>query len=138
MRTIRKIIIHCSATPPGMDIGVKEIRGWHVTSNGWDDVGYHYVIRRDGVVETGRPLDRAGAHTAGHNTDSVGVCLVGGVEADRKTPEANYTAAQWSTLETLVRKLLIRFPSASVHGHREFARKACPSFDVREWAEGVL
>jgi len=138
MREIKKIIIHCAATRPGMDVGVREIRDWHVKGNGWADIGYHYVIRRNGALEAGRPLELAGAHTAGHNADSIGVCLVGGVAEDGKTAENNFTAAQWNRLQSLVHVLRRRFHNAAVHGHNEFCGRACPSFDVRAWLEGVV
>lgn len=137
MRDINKIIIHCAATRPSMDIGAKEIRQWHVRDNHWADIGYHGVIRRDGTFESGRSLDTPGAHTSGHNKNSIGICLVGGVAEDGKTPENNFTPAQWETLERTVRELLKKFPNATVHGHNEFAQKACPSFDVRKWWAGV-
>ena len=133
MRAIRKIIIHCSATRPAMDIGVKEIRLWHVKDNGWSDIGYHGVIRRDGTLESGRPMDQIGAHTAGHNSDSIGICLVGGLADDGKTPERNFTGPQWSTLKRVVVDLVKKHPGATVHGHNEFAAKACPCFDVPDW-----
>ncbi len=82
MREINEIIVHCSATPESMDIGVKEIRDWHVNDNKWDDIGYHFVIRRDGTIECGRSIDKAGAHCKGHNAHSIGMCLVGGEDAD--------------------------------------------------------
>ena len=133
MRRINKIIIHCSATPPAMDVGVAVIREWHVLGNGWSDIGYHYVIRRDGSLETGRPLEQPGAHTAGHNRDSIGICLAGGVGKDKKTPENNFTQAQWKALERLVRRLAGQYPEAGVYGPRDFAAKACPSFDAKAW-----
>ena len=78
MRKIRKIIIHCSATKEGHDIDAAEIKKWHVEGNGWSDIGYHYVIKLDGTVEEGRPLERSGAHTLNHNFDSIGICYIGG------------------------------------------------------------
>lgn len=141
-RHINKIIIHCAATKPAMDVGVEEIRQWHTRSkpqgNGWTDVGYHFVIRRNGVVETGRPLEQSGAHTSGHNSNSIGICLVGGLAADGKTPENNFTEAQWAALEELVRGFHARYPSAAIHGHNEFAAKACPSFNVKTWWAGIV
>ena len=137
MRNITEIIIHCAATKPSMDVGVKEIRDWHVNGNGWADIGYHYVIRRDGTLELGRPISKAGAHTTGHNTNSIGICLVGGVKEDGKTPESNFTDAQWATLETVVKEQAERYPNATIHGHNEFAAKACPSFDVQKWWTSV-
>lgn len=137
MREIKKIIVHCSATRPSMDVGAREIRDWHTKNNGWSDIGYHGVIRRDGTFEPGRSFDTPGAHTSGQNKNSVGICLVGGVGGDNKTPENNFTPAQFETLERTVRELLQKFPEATVHGHNEFAAKACPSFNVREWWESV-
>lgn len=132
MRAINKIILHCSATPPKMDIGANEIRGWHVDDNGWSDIGYHYVIRRNGEIETGRPLDIAGSHTYRHNANSIGICLIGGIN-DKGKSENNFTQAQMATVERLVRILKADYPKATVYGHREFAPKDCPSFDVQEW-----
>lgn len=126
------IIIHCAATSPSMDIGAREIERWH-RQRGFLTIGYHYVIRRDGTIETGRPVDTVGAHVSGMNSVSVGVCLVGGVkEKDKTTPEANYTDAQYSTLKKLVGELKQKYPNAKVRGHRDFAAKACPCFEVRE------
>lgn len=134
MRKIDKIILHCSATRPNMDVGVKEIRDWHVRGNKWSDIGYHFVIRRNGKTETGRSLDKVGAHVAGHNTGSIGICLVGGVsQADYTKAENNFTKAQWAELKRMLRMLKARFPKATIHGHNEFAAKACPSFDVQKW-----
>jgi N-acetyl-anhydromuramyl-L-alanine amidase AmpD len=132
MRKIDKIIIHCAATKPSMDIGVKEIREWHL-KRGWRDVGYHYIIRRNGTIEEGRKKDRMGAHTEGQNANSLGVCMVGGIN-DKGQPADNFTKAQWASLDRLMRILKADFPWVTIHGHREFnAGKACPSFDVQQW-----
>lgn len=130
-RPIDKLIIHCAATKPGMDIGVKEIRKWHL-DRGFNDIGYHYVIRRDGTVETGRSVDLVGAHVAGHNTGSHGICLVGGIDDDMN-PKANFTEDQWDQLKRVVKAFKAEYPRATIHGHNEFAAKSCPSFDVQEW-----
>lgn len=138
MRPIDDIIIHCAATYPTMDIGAKEIRKWHVEGNGWNDIGYHYVIRRNGTIEKGRVLDRPGAHCKGHNAKSIGICLVGGLEklVDGKTiSKANYTQEQWNSLKDLVLELKSKFPFAQIHGHQDYANKACPCFNVQEWWE---
>lgn len=133
MRRIDKIIIHCSATPEGRDYTVGTIRSWHVQGNGWKDIGYHYVIYLDGSVHGGRPLEQAGAHTAGHNAHSIGICYIGGVAADGKTPKDTRTLQQREALARLVGTLREQFPGATVHGHNEFAAKACPSFNVKKW-----
>jgi len=129
------IVIHCSATRPTQDIGAKEIRKWH-KDKGWIDIGYHFVIRRNGVVEKGRPVDDIGAHVAGYNSNSVGVCLVGGIGENSFAPENNFTKAQWSALKALVADLVKRYPNAKVQGHRDFPKvaKACPCFDAKPWA----
>ena len=133
MRKINEIILHCSATPASMDIGAKEIRDWHVNGNHWRDIGYHWVIRRDGTVEKGRPEWQSGAHCLNHNANSIGVCLVGGTKKDVRIPEDNFTEAQFASLAKLVRELLIRYPGAAIHGHCEYAAKACPVFSVKEF-----
>jgi hypothetical protein len=130
-RYTNKIIIHCAATPPGLDIGAATIRRWHL-AKGWADIGYHYVIRRNGVVEGGRPVHTVGAHTRGQNSASVGICMVGGVDNNQKA-EDNFTEAQWRSLHKLVDELKDTYSGATIHGHNEFAAKACPSFDVKVW-----
>ena len=129
MRKISKIIVHCSATPAGRDVSVAEIDRWH-RARGFNEIGYHYVIGLDGQVHRGRAVEKVGAHCSGHNAESIGVCYIGGVMADGRTPADTRTAAQRVALRQLVDMLSRRFPGATVHGHREFAAKACPSFDV--------
>jgi N-acetylmuramoyl-L-alanine amidase len=133
MRPWDYIAIHCSATPPDMDIGVDEIREWHI-DRGWSDVGYHYVIRRDGTIEKGRDEDVIGAHVKGFNGVSLGICMVGGV-SERNKPDANYTASQWRSLKVLVDDLKVKYPEAKVQGHRDYpdVSKSCPCFDVIAW-----
>jgi len=125
------ICVHCSASPAKMDIGIKEITEWH-RERGFFTIGYHYVIRRDGTRERGRPLNEIGAHVVGHNHHSVGVCLVGGVSGDGTlTPEDNFTSEQWTTLYLTLKELHEAYPKAVIVGHRDLdAGKACPSFDV--------
>jgi N-acetylmuramoyl-L-alanine amidase len=136
MRRITKIIIHCSASKAAQDLGAAEIRRVHLTENGWTDIGYHKVIRRDGSLESGRPLEEPGAHCKNQNNTSIGICLVGGLDQAGK-PENNFTPAQWATLTRLVSDLAAAFPAATIHGHNEFAAKACPCFNVRAWWEKV-
>lgn len=136
-RSIKFIVIHASATRPAMgDIGAREIDAWH-RARGWSGIGYHYVIRRSGELEEGRDIDRIGSHVAGHNTGSLGICLVGGVHNDTLKPENNYTAAQWATLKRLLTTLSQFYPNAKVRGHRDFPKvaKACPCFDAIPWAK---
>lgn len=134
MRTINEIIVHCSATPEGKDYTVKQIDQWH-RQRGFDCIGYHYVVYRDGTVHKGRDEQRIGAHCKGHNANSIGVCYIGGCATDGKTPKDTRTAAQKAALVKLLRELRQRYPKAIIHGHRDFAAKACPSFDAtKEYA----
>jgi len=137
MRDIDEIIIHCSATYPEMNIGVKEIRQWHL-AKGWDDIGYHYVITREGVVQNGRDESVKGAHAKGHNANSIGVCLVGGLAKEGNQP-CNFTRKQWDMLEWLVFTVLkSRYPAADIIGHNDISEKTCPTFDVKAWAKEHL
>lgn len=128
-RAINKIIIHCSATPEGRDVKTETIRAWHL-KRGWSDIGYHYVIELDGSICEGRPLERTGAHCKGHNTGSIGICYVGGVDEEMH-PKDTRTDEQKSALHSLLFDLTDNFPKATVHGHNEFSSKACPSFNVQ-------
>lgn len=126
-----KIIIHCSATKPTMDIGASDIDRWH-RERGWLKIGYHYVIKRDGQLEEGRDIEDVGAHAKGHNASSVGICMVGGVDENMK-PEDNFTDEQWITLETTVDMLEEKYSGVEVIGHNDVSSKACPSFNVGDW-----
>lgn len=131
MRKINKIIVHCSATPEGRDVKTETIRDWHVNGNHWKDIGYHYVIELDGSIHKGRDEKVIGAHCAGHNENSIGVCYIGGVAKDGKTPKDTRTDAQKLSLVKLLKELKLKYPGASIHGHREFSAKACPSFNAK-------
>lgn len=134
---VRFIVVHCSATGPRVDVGLKEVDQWH-RLRGFTRVGYHYIIRRDGSLEPGRSLRERGAHVEGHNHESVGVCLIGGTDGTKlNRPQANFTPHQLLTLRTLLGSLVAVFPGAGVVGHRDMpgVAKACPSFDVPRWWE---
>lgn len=128
-----QIFVHCSATKATMDVGVREIRQWH-KEQGWLDVGYHFVIRRDGTVEAARDQDAVGSHVKGYNSTSVGVCLVGGIDA-KGNPEANFTPAQMQSLRSLLVELKVQYSGAVLMAHHDVAPKACPSFDLKRWWE---
>ncbi len=130
MRDINLIVVHCSATPEGKDYSLETIRDWHVRGRGWSDIGYHYVIYRDGGVWTGRPVERQGAHVKGHNRNSIGICYVGGMTADMSEPKDTRTHCQKESLEDLLLELKLQHPNAVIKGHRDFSPKACPSFDA--------
>lgn len=126
MRAINKIIIHCADTKPSMDVGVNEIRSWHL-QRGWSDIGYHYVIRKDGTIEVGRPIERIGSHCKGQNTGSIGVCYVGGFGGvDDRTKE------QLESMKTLINSLRHDFGKLEVRGHNEYSEKSCPNFNAYE------
>ena len=128
MRTINSIIIHCTATKPLAHINVNDVRRWH-QQRGFNDIGYHYLVLVDGTVETGRPLSAIGAHCKGHNAHSIGICYVGGLN-DKGKPADTRTPAQREAMRSLLISLKHRFPDATIHGHRDFAAKACPCFDA--------
>ena len=129
MRKINEIIVHCAATPEGKNFKAADIDRWH-RERKMKCIGYHYVVDLDGTVEPGRPESEIGAHCLGHNQYSIGVCYVGGLAADGKTPKDTRTSAQKEALLALLKKLRAKYPNASIHGHRDFAAKACPSFDA--------
>ncbi len=130
MRHIKRIIIHCSDTPEGRDDTADDIDRWH-RAKGYNGIGYHYVVRLDGTIETGRPLKRPGAHCKGYNKSSIGICYIGGRSSDMKRYIDTRTAKQRAALRTLLTDLRRRFPQAAILGHRDLARKACPSFDAK-------
>lgn len=133
-RKINEIIIHCTATPEGKDVTVEAIRNYHMKQRGWSDIGYHYVIYRDGSVHNGRDVDKAGAHTTNHNQHSIGIAYVGGCKDNTNPPQPKDTRTpeQKQAIRTLVNKLKMLYPGATVHGHNEYANKACPCYDVRK------
>jgi N-acetylmuramoyl-L-alanine amidase len=133
MADIKYITVHCSATQPKTYVDVKVIERMH-RERGFLKVGYHFVIKRDGTVETGRSVEETGAHVEGHNKGNLGICLAGGVDAALK-PEANYTDEQYVALAQLLIKLKKDYPDAEILGHRDWpnVKKACPCFDVRQW-----
>lgn len=146
MRQIDELIIHCSATPPDWRAEqsparqVAEIRRWHVEGNGWSDIGYHWLIARDGTIVPGRPVERTGAHVRGHNARTIGICLLGGHRAaatDRF--EDHFTPAQDRALRDLIRSLRTEYPSIeTISGHNQYSAKGCPGFSVPEWYAGAV
>ena len=140
------LVVHCADTFASMDIGVEEITSWH-KARGWVTIGYAHVIRRNGVVELGRDLDgdgdvadEIGAHALGFNTQSIGICLVGG-RGRNSSAQCNFTTKQMRSLEGLVLYYERRFPGIKTVGHCDLAgvTKACPTFDVELWyKESVL
>jgi N-acetylmuramoyl-L-alanine amidase len=137
MRKLTRIILHCTATPDGRHVDVDTIRSWH-RKRGWSDIGYHYVIYLDGSVHAGRDVAKAGAHVVGHNADTIGVVYVGGTDAGGKAKDT-MNAAQETAFVNLVKHLRDQYGPLTLHGHNEYAAKACPSFNVKhkfEWLVG--
>lgn len=134
---IEYIVVHAADTKPSMDIGVEEIRKWHVEERKWSDIGYHFVIRRDGSIEAGRPLDIPGAHVRGFNSVSWGICMAGGM-TEHGTSDCNFTKRQYFSLDILITELLDKAPQAKAQGHRDFKGvvKTCPNFNIREFYYG--
>ena len=141
MRELNEIIVHCTATRPDWwaskptKAKVNEVRRWHVEDRGWRDIGYHYLIDRDGTVAKGRPLEQTGAHTKGKNTGTVGIALFGGFggAADDLFYD-HFTIEQEVALRQLIGKLQEDYPSITkISGHSQFAAKACPTFQVDSW-----
>ena len=130
-RTIKELIVHCSATPEGKDYSVDTIRKWHL-QRGFSDIGYHYIIYRDGSIHIGRDESVIGAHCKGHNSNSIGVCYIGGVATDGKTPKDTRTLQQKESLLSLLKTLKVKYPNAKIYPHYKFAAKACPSFNAEE------
>lgn len=145
MREIHEAVVHCAATRANWWSGkrtsekVREIKRWHVQDRGWRDIGYHYLIDRDGTVAYGRPLGETGAHVMGRNTGTIGICLFGG-HGSSETDQfhENFTPAQEKALLELLDKLQARFGKLRVSGHNQYAAKACPGFNVPEWYENAL
>ena len=143
-RKITEIIIHCSATPDGKDYTVDDIRRWH-KQRGYSDVGYHYIVYRNGILAQGRDVNIIGAHASGHNAHSIGICYIGGMSADNTRPEDTRTLRQKGRLLSLLVDLRKLYPNARIIGHRDLSEdkngdgiiepsewmKACPSFDAK-------
>ena len=139
-RHIDRIIIHCSYTRPSQDIGAEEITKWH-KDRGFDTIGYHYVITRDGLVELGRDVETAGAHARGYNRWSIGICLVGGMNEDNPRPEDNFEDIQRHSMVDLVAEIFSSIGRVvEVVGHRDLpgVKKDCPCFDVSPYKSEMV
>jgi len=129
-RMVKELIWHCTATPEHREISAATIRSWHVDGRGWSDIGYHYIVHLDGSIEAGRPLNRVGAHAAGHNRYSIGAVYVGGMDSNMINPKDTRTAAQKASMLALTEELCRRYNLNIISGHNQYAPKACPSFSV--------
>lgn len=135
-KSTTEIILHCAATREGKNFTVQQIHQMHL-KNGWSGIGYNYYIDLDGVIWRGRPEDCTGAHTTNHNSKSIGICYCGGVAADGKTAKDTRNEKQKAAMLELLRYLHKKYPQATIHGHNEFAAKACPSFKVSEYLKTI-
>jgi hypothetical protein len=142
MRQINEIFIHCSATQPkwmaanSCQQKVEEIRRWH-TDKGWSNIGYHFIVDRQGDVCVGRPVELVGAHVKGHNKNSIGICLIGGFGSDANDKfEDHFTDLQRKALNNLIKDLTDIHSNAKIRGHNEVSSKACPGFQVKEYLDG--
>lgn len=130
MRKINLIVVHCTATPAGRNVSAADVDRWH-RQRGFRSIGYHFLVRLDGYIEAGRPLDEIGAHALGHNADSIGVAYAGGLDSAGR-PADTRTPAQKQALQKLLQSLRKQFPNARIVGHNTLAAKACPCFNAEE------
>lgn len=137
-RDITHIVIHCSATVRGRHYEARDIHRWH-KDRGWSGIGYHYVVQAGGEIEIGRNVDYDGAHVKGHNTNTIGICLIGGLDEDREPIENGFTKDQYLVLDDMLRKLMCMYPTAKIMGHRDFpgVKKACPCMEVSKFIKGM-
>ena len=127
---VKKLVIHCSDTPNTENLTALDIHKMHL-SFGWDGIGYHKVIQRNGKIENGRPEFWIGAHTYGINEISLGICLIG---------RNKFTVKQYSSLKDVLKKWVKDYPQAEILGHSDaiFTKKTCPNFDVKKWCRENL
>ena len=135
-RAINEIIVHCTASYEGNAMTVEQIRRMHIRERGWSDIGYHYVVYLDGSIHNGRDVNISGAHCSGHNSYSIGVVYVGGLAKNGKAKDTR-TPAQKAGLLKLLKELKRMYPKATIHGHREYAKKDCPCFDAKTEYAGL-
>lgn len=128
MRTITLIVVHCSAVRPGQRSSAADIDLWH-KQRGWKGIGYHYVVRRNGTIELGRPIEEIGAHCYPHNRHSIGICYEGGLDANG-VPDDTRSLEQKRAMRQLLEELHGRFPKALIVGHRDLCPgRDCPCYD---------
>lgn len=132
-KSTKYLVVHCAATQNKEDYSWKTIDQMH-RQRGWIMIGYHFVIKKDGTIQKGRDIDVLGAHVEGHNDESLGICLIGGIDREGHSVN-NFTKEQMASLKLLIDWLLSKYPEAKVCGHRDFegVNKDCPCFDVKTW-----
>lgn len=124
-KKIKYLIVHCSDT--SNNLSAIDIHKMHL-SFGWDGIGYHKVVLRNGKVENGRPEYWTGAHVKGINSKSLGICLIG---------RDKFTAKQLKSLAQVLKKWKSKYPNATIAGHCDVVKthKTCPNFDVISWSQ---
>jgi len=127
MRNINKVVVHCSDSDYPQHDNVETIYKWHVDERGWSDIGYHFVITKDGKINLCRPIPEIGSHCKGHNSNSIGICLTG---------QKVFSSLQFDALDHLLRQIMDVYPEVDVctHHHLNDA-KTCPNFDLKQFAE---
>ena len=127
IKEVKNLVVHCSDTDNDLNIDVLEIHNMHL-SFGWDGIGYHKVICRDGEIQNGRPEFWKGAHVFGKNHESLGVCLIG---------RDKFNTQQYNSLKNLLLEWKKKYPKAEIFGHRDLikTKKTCPNFDVKLWCK---
>jgi N-acetylmuramoyl-L-alanine amidase len=131
MRTVNKIVIHYTDTPPDRDVTVEDITRWHQEKE-YITIGYHYYIDIQGKRHKGRPLEQVGAHVRGHNGDSIGIAFAGTKHPTEPNKSTMNDLQEWELVK-LLSELREVWPDAEILGHRDLAATECPGFDVREW-----
>lgn len=128
---IDTVVVHCADTPNGDSrYKIEDIKRWHIEGNGWSDIGYHCVIHINGSIAMGLPMTTIGSHCRGHNTTSLGVCLIG---------RDMFTLEQWASLRAVVRGWVAQLGPLKTLGHRDLnSGKTCPGFSVARWVAGEM
>ena len=144
MRPINLIVVHCSSSDNPKDDSPEQIKKlhtgniktpaiwgkYHINCFGWSDIGYHYIITKDGQIQTGRPIERPGSHAKGYNSTSIGVCLTG---------EKEFTELQFQSLRKLSKELILKHKLSIIDivPHNKLNKgKACPNFDLDQALRG--
>lgn len=130
MRNISAIIVHCSATMLSQDISVETIREWHKL-RGYNDIGYHFYITKDGKIHKGRDVEKIGAHARGHNANTIGICYEGGLDENMK-PKDTRTLEQLLSMNRLIFWLAWKYDIKNIFGHDMVSDKSCPCFDAHK------
>lgn len=142
MRPINMIVVHCSATKETSSYTVEQLKKDHL-ARGFNEIGYHFYVRRNGIIEQCRAVSEPGAHALGFNAHSIAICYEGGLSSSGK-PKDTRTEAQKGSMQELVTTLKAKYRITQICGHRDLSPdlngngtvepnewiKVCPCFDV--------